>query len=84
MFQNVLNYKPKERDYLVWTIVHPAIWLMPILVVVLLTALAVHSVVLGEGSMYNFLAEADEAAAVAAPAEPAAPAAVEAVAPAAE
>jgi hypothetical protein len=75
MFQDVLNYKPKERDYLIWTVVHPAVWLMPILVAVLLIALAVHSFVLGEGSKYNFLAEVDEAPVAAAPAAVAAPAA---------
>lgn len=75
MFDKVFNYKPMERDYLFWTVVNPVTWLMPILVVVLLTALAVHSVVLGEGSAYNFMA-ADEAPVAAAPAveAPAAPA----------
>ncbi|WP_462321864.1 light-harvesting antenna LH1, alpha subunit [Halochromatium sp.] len=95
MFQNVMKYKPSERDYLLWTVVHPAVWLIPIMVVVLLIALAVHSFVLADGSKYNFLAEVDEApvaavetvtvtvepAAVEAPAE--APAAAPAEAPAA-
>jgi light-harvesting protein B-800-850 alpha chain len=67
MFQKVLDYKPKEKDYLIWTVVHPGVWLMPILVATLLIALAVHSAVLGEGSKYNFLA-ADAAPVVAAPA----------------
>jgi uncharacterized iron-regulated membrane protein len=70
-----MNYKPKERDYLFWTVVHPAVWLLPILVAVLLTALAVHSFVLAEGSKYNFLADVDEAPVAAAPAPAAAPAA---------
>jgi hypothetical protein len=61
MFQNVINYKPKERDYLFWTVVNPKVWLIPILVAVLFTALAVHSFVLGEGSKYNFLADEAEA-----------------------
>ena len=67
MFQNVFDYKPKERDYLIWTVVHPSVWLLPIMIVVLLTALVVHSFVLGEGSKYNFMA-AEEAVAEAAPA----------------
>jgi light-harvesting protein B-800-850 alpha chain len=77
MFQNVLNYKPKERDYLFWTVVHPGTWLIPILAATLVIALAVHATVLGEGSKYNFLADVEEAPVAAAPAEaaPAAPAA---------
>jgi light-harvesting protein B-800-850 alpha chain len=75
MFDKVLNYNPKERDYLIWTVVHPGTWLIPILAAVLIIALAVHSAVLGEGSKYNFLAEADEAPVAAAPAPEAAPAA---------
>ena len=51
---------------------HPAVWLLPMLIAVLLTALAVHSVVLGSAK-YNFLAAGDEAPVAAAPA--AAPAA---------
>jgi light-harvesting protein B-800-850 alpha chain len=79
MFQDVFNYKPKERDYLFWTVVHPATWLIPILAAVLIIALAVHSAVLGEGSKYNFLAEVDEAPVAAAPVEaPAAAPAAEA------
>ncbi|MFP4076471.1 MAG: hypothetical protein ACLFQ1_08725 [Halochromatium sp.] len=72
MFQKVFDYKPKERDYLLWTVVHPGVWLLPIMIVVLLTALAVHSFVLADGSKYNFLAATAEA-----PAEEAAPAAAE-------
>lgn len=79
MFTKVFNYKPKERDYLIWTVVHPGTWLIPILAATLIIALAVHATVLGEGSKYNFLAEADEAPVAAAPAPaaeaPAAPAA---------
>jgi hypothetical protein len=74
MYQKVLDYKPKEKDYLLWTVVHPGIWLMPILAATLLIALAVHSTVLGEGSKYNFLV-ADEAPVAAAPAAAPAPAA---------
>jgi light-harvesting protein B-800-850 alpha chain len=81
MFQKVLDYKPKEKDYLIWTVVHPGVWLIPILVATLLIALAVHSAVLGEGSKYNFLV-ADAAPVAAAPAVEA-PAPAEA-APAAE
>jgi hypothetical protein len=55
MFQDVFNYKPSESDYRIWKVVDPKIWLIPILVTVLLIALAVHSVVLGSAS-YNFLA----------------------------
>jgi light-harvesting protein B-800-850 alpha chain len=69
-----MNYKPKERDYLIWTVVHPGVWLIPILAATLLIALAVHATVLAEGSKYNFLV-ADEAPVAAAPApEAAAPA----------
>jgi light-harvesting protein B-800-850 alpha chain len=69
-----MNYKPKERDYLFWTVVHPGVWLIPILAATLLIALAVHATVLAEGSKYNFLV-ADEAPVAAAPApEAAAPA----------
>ncbi|MBK5930699.1 light-harvesting protein [Halochromatium salexigens] len=81
MFQKVFDYKPKERDYLLWTVVHPGVWLLPIMIVVLLTALAVHSYVLADGSKYNFLVAAEEAPAEVAPAAaaeeqaPAAPAA---------
>jgi hypothetical protein len=81
MFQKDLDYKPKEKDNLIWTVVHPGIWLIPILAATLLIALAVHSAVLDEGSKYNFLA-ADEAPVAAAPA-PEAPAPAEAT-PAAE
>ena len=83
MFQNVLNYKPKEQDYRIWLVVDPATWLIPILAAVLVIALAVHSAVLGEGSKYNFLAEVDAAPVAAAPAE-AAPAAEAPAAPAAQ
>jgi hypothetical protein len=87
MYQKVLDYKPKEKDYLIWTIVHPGTWLIPILAATLLIALAVHATVLGEGSKYNFLV-ADvapvEEAAPAAEAAPVAEAAPAAEAPAAE
>jgi hypothetical protein len=64
MFDKVLNYKPSERDYLVWTVVHPGVWLIPILVVTLLIALAVHATVLRDGGKYDFYAPAAEAPAV--------------------
>jgi len=75
-FNKVFNYKPKERDYLFWTVVHPGTWLIPILAATLLIALAVHSVVL-DSPKYDFLSAVDEAPAAAAPAAeaPAAPAA---------
>jgi light-harvesting protein B-800-850 alpha chain len=82
MFNKVFNYKPKERDYLIWTVVHPGIWLIPILAATLVIALAVHATVLGEGSKYNFLVEAEEAPVAAAPAA-AAPAGEAPAAPAA-
>jgi light-harvesting protein B-800-850 alpha chain len=73
MYQKVLDYKPSQSDYRIWMIVDPKIWLIPILVAVLLVALAVHSFVLGSDK-YNFMA-ADEVAEVApAPAAEAAPA----------
>ncbi len=53
--QQIARPKNPEDDWKVWTIVDPAIWLMPILITVLLVALAVHSVVLGSAK-YNFLA----------------------------
>jgi light-harvesting complex 1 alpha chain len=53
--QQIARPKNPEDDWKVWTIVDPAIWLMPILFAVLLIALAVHSVVLGSAK-YNFLA----------------------------
>jgi light-harvesting protein B-800-850 alpha chain len=86
MFTKVFNYKPKERDYLIWTVVHPGTWLIPILAATLIIALAVHATVLGEGSKYNFLAEVEEAPAAAAPAAeaPAAPAAEAPAAPVAQ
>jgi light-harvesting protein B-800-850 alpha chain len=82
MFDKVFNYKPKERDYLIWTVVHPGVWLIPILAATLLIALAVHATVLAEGSKYNFLV-ADEAPVAAAPAAAPAPAAPAEAAPAA-
>lgn len=74
MFQKVIDYKPKEQDYRIWMVVNPSVWLLPILVAVLLTALAVHNTVLNSPK-YNFLAAVEEAPVAAAPAveAPAAP-----------
>ena len=41
-FRNVLNYQPNERDYRIWLVINPAVWLLPILFAVLVIALAVH------------------------------------------
>ncbi len=46
MFPDVTKYNPSEQDYRIWLVVNPAKWLMPILITVLLTALAVHAAVL--------------------------------------
>jgi light-harvesting protein B-800-850 alpha chain len=59
MYHDVLNYKPSESDYRIWKVVDPKIWLIPILITVLLIALAVHSFVY-TSDKYNFLG-ADEA-----------------------
>jgi light-harvesting protein B-800-850 alpha chain len=76
MFPDIMSYKPAEQDYRIWLVVNPANWLMPILITVLLTALAVHAAVLTIApSALPFID-------VAAPAEIAAP--VAAPAPAAE
>jgi hypothetical protein len=53
--QQIARPKNPEDDWKVWTVVDPAIWLMPILITVLLIALAVHNFVLGSAK-YNFLA----------------------------
>jgi hypothetical protein len=45
MFQDVLNYKPKEQDYRIWLVLNPGVWLVPILAAVLVIALAVHATV---------------------------------------
>jgi hypothetical protein len=74
MFQDVLNYKPSEKDYLVWTIVDPKVWLIPILVTVFLIALAVHSWVI-TSDKYNFLVADEVVEAAPAPVAEAAPAA---------
>jgi hypothetical protein len=86
MYQKIIEYKPKEQDYRIWMVVNPSVWLLPILVAVLLIALAVHSAVLGEGSKYNFLAAVEEAPVAAAPAveAPAAPVVEAPAAPVAE
>lgn len=43
MFQDVMNYKPKEQDYRIWLVLNPAVWLMPILLAVGVIALLVHA-----------------------------------------
>jgi light-harvesting protein B-800-850 alpha chain len=73
MFQDVFNYKPSESDYRIWKVVDPKIWLIPILITVLLIALAVHSFVY-TSDKYNFLTVDEVAEAPAAEAAPAAPA----------
>jgi hypothetical protein len=74
MFQEVLNYKPSEKDYLVWTIVDPKVFLIPILVTVFLIALAVHSWVI-TSDKYNFLVADEVVEAAPVPVAEAAPAA---------
>jgi light-harvesting protein B-800-850 alpha chain len=68
----VMNYKPNEKDYRFWLVVNPSTWMMPILFAVLLTVLAVHAAVLSVAP--TALPFIDDAAPVAA-AAPAAPAA---------
>lgn len=46
MFPDVMSYRPAEQDYRIWLVVNPATWLMPILLAVLVTVLAVHAAVL--------------------------------------
>jgi hypothetical protein len=72
MFQDVLNYKPKEQDYRIWLVVNPATWLIPILAATLVIALAVHATVFSSAK-YNFM-NMTEAEVVVAPAAEAAPA----------
>lgn len=45
MFPDVFSYKPTEQDYRIWMVMNPSTWLFPILLTVLLIALAVHAVV---------------------------------------
>ncbi|RKT43589.1 light-harvesting antenna LH1, alpha subunit [Thiocapsa rosea] len=40
---NVFDYKPLEKDYRIWLVLNPAVWLMPILFAVLAVALVVHA-----------------------------------------
>lgn len=53
--QQIARPRNPDDDWKVWLVCNPSVWLMPILITVLLTALAVHSVVLGSAK-YNFLA----------------------------
>jgi hypothetical protein len=53
--QQIKRPRNPEDDWKFWLVCDPAVWLMPILIVVLLVALAVHSVVLSSAK-YNFLA----------------------------
>jgi hypothetical protein len=53
--QQITRPRNPEDDWKFWLVCDPAVWLMPILIVVLLVALAVHSVVLSSAK-YNFLA----------------------------
>jgi light-harvesting protein B-800-850 alpha chain len=69
------EYKPSEQDYLFWTVVDPATWLIPILFAVLIVALSVHAYALsipGRGFAKPVAAPAAVAAPVAAPVAPAA------------
>jgi len=72
MFQDVFNYKPKERDYRIWLVVNPSTWLIPILVAVFVLAILIHAL-LFTISPYNGYWGPDmgqaEAAAAPAPAE---------------
>jgi light-harvesting protein B-800-850 alpha chain len=38
----VFDYSPLEQDYRIWLVVNPKRWLVPILMAVLVIALAVH------------------------------------------
>ena len=81
IYRSPFEYKPGEKDYLFWTVVDPAKWLMPILFAVLVIALVVHSYAInlpGRG----FATPVAAPAAVTAPAATPAPAPVAAPAPA--
>uniref|UniRef100_UPI003594756E light-harvesting antenna LH1, alpha subunit n=1 Tax=Thiocapsa sp. TaxID=2024551 RepID=UPI003594756E len=41
-FRNVMNYSPSQRDYRIWLVINPAVWLMPMLFALLVIALGVH------------------------------------------
>ncbi|MBK1647045.1 light-harvesting antenna LH1, alpha subunit [Rhabdochromatium marinum] len=76
MFQDVLNYKPYEQDYRTWLVINPSTWLMPMLLALLVLAIAVHAAVFSivpEGML--FVNDAAPAVAAPAPAEAPAPAA---------
>jgi len=53
--QQIPRPRNPEDDWKVWLVVNPSTWLIPILALVLLTALTVHSFIL-TSAKYNFLA----------------------------
>jgi len=63
---DVMNYKPSEKDYRFWLVVNPSTWMMPILFAVLLTVLAIHAAILSIAP--TALLFVDEAPVAAAPA----------------
>jgi type IV secretory pathway VirB10-like protein len=66
--RNVFNYRPYERDFRIWLVLNPAVWLLPILFAVLVIALAVH---LYAFSLPGMAWDSGKAPAVAPVAEPA-------------
>ncbi|TVQ90297.1 MAG: light-harvesting protein [Chromatiaceae bacterium] len=53
--QQIPRPRNPEDDWKVWLVVNPSTWLIPILALVLLIALTVHSFIL-TSAKYNFLA----------------------------
>ncbi len=77
MFEKVMNYKPQEQDYRIWMVVNPSTWLIPIMLSLLILAIAVHAAVFSivpEGMLF-----VNDSAPVAAVVEEAAAAVEEAV-----
>jgi light-harvesting protein B-800-850 alpha chain len=69
MFQDVLNYKPKEQDYRIWLVLNPGTWLVPILMSVFLLGILVHAFLFSVGPYGEYwVADAAPAAVEAAPA----------------